>query len=99
VDLVQGDSVTPIAPLGVPRQGAAALWVPDDGVCVLGGSRTHPNANAQPLNTVECFGGSRAARRWPDLPEPIHGAGAARIGDTVYLVGGTSGPALELRLG
>jgi len=69
--------------LGFPRAGAAAVWLPDVGLVVIGGSDTG--------NAVEVLpdqGTSFAARDFP--PDATTGAGAVvNNAGTIALIGGT----------
>ncbi len=88
VDVLHDDTVDQGSDISPARQGAAAIWTANTGVCLFGGSLTLPNAEVDPIAQVGCQGGSGPAPAWPELPEARSGAGAAVIGDTVYVVGG-----------
>ena len=95
VDVLSGDTVSDDSAI-TPVQGAAAVWTPETGVCVFGGSTTLPNDNPSKVKLVDCLAGSEPDPNWPDLPEARYGTGAAVIGDTVYVVGGAADPVLAL---
>jgi hypothetical protein len=86
IDLVQGGETTPEPALAVGRQGAAATWSPNTGLCILGGSLNPPaqaRRRANYLDLVECRGGEL-----PALPLERYGPAAVVIGNTVYVLGG-----------
>jgi N-acetylneuraminic acid mutarotase len=95
VDVLRGETVSDDLAI-TPVQGAAAIWTPETGICVFGGSTTLPNADRSPVDLVDCLVGSEPDPEWPDLPQARYGAGAAVVGDTVYLVGDTADPVLAL---
>jgi TIR domain/Kelch motif len=102
VDVLTGNEVNDGTAIRTKVQGAAAIWTPETGPCVLGGSTDLPNQHAKPVADVECLGGTEPDPNWPDLPEARYNAGAAVIDHTVYVVGGGSEPAdmvLALRFG
>jgi hypothetical protein len=78
VDLVQASSVKPIHGIS-PVAGAAAVWWPGAGICVLGGQTETGFSRA-----VSCL--DSAAR--PELNSARAGLGAAVVGGSVYVVGG-----------
>jgi N-acetylneuraminic acid mutarotase len=93
VDVLSGNKVSDSTPIRTAVQGAAAIWTSETGACVFGGSTVLPNQPAKPVAEVECLDGTDPG--WPDLPGARHNAGAAVIDHTVYVVGGTSDPALK----
>jgi hypothetical protein len=90
VDLLKANRVTDSTPIHTAVQGAAAIWTPDTGTCIFGGSTVLPNQIAKPVADVECLDGTDPG--WPDLPEARYNAGAVVIDHTVYVVGGGSEP-------
>lgn len=100
VDVLTGNEVSDSTAIRTAVQGAAAIWTPETGLCVFGGSTVLPNQTAKPVAEVECLNGTDPG--WPDLPEPRYNAGAVVIDSTVYVVGGASEAAdmvLALRFG
>ena len=81
VDIVQAGSVKPAHGIA-PVAGAAAVWWPGAGVCVLGGQTEAGFSRA-----VSCLGGA-ATRAPPELNSGRAGLGAAVVGGSVYVVGG-----------
>ena len=91
VEVLHGNKVSDSTPIRTAVQGAAAVWTPDTGTCVFGGStvpQTKPIEPAMLLAKVQCLEGTDPG--WPDLPEARYNAGAAVIGSTVYVVGSRS---------
>ena len=88
VDVLNSDDTVSDDTAITPVQGAAAIWTAETGICIFGGSTTLPNADRSPVNLVDCLVGSEPDPEWPDLPQARSGAGAAVVGDTVYVVGG-----------
>ena len=85
VEVLRGNKVSDSTPIRTAVQGAAAVWTPDTGTCVFGGSTVLPNQTAKPVAKVQCLEGTDPG--WPDLPEARYNAGAAVIDNTVYVVG------------
>ena len=81
VDIVQARSVKPAHGIA-PVAGAAAVWWPGAGICVLGGQ-----IEAGFSRAVSCLGGT-ATRAPPELNSGRAGLGAAVVGESVYVVGG-----------
>jgi N-acetylneuraminic acid mutarotase len=81
IDVVRGDSIAPGKNV-TPVQAPAAVWRADVGVCLLGGRRE------KALTADVTCDRTAADRRWPALPVAVAGAGAALLGDTVFVVGG-----------
>jgi TIR domain/Kelch motif len=81
VDIVQASSVKPAHGIA-PVAGAAAVWWPGAGICVLGGQTEAGFSRA-----VSCLGGA-ATRAPPELNSGRAGLGAAVLGGSVYVVGG-----------
>jgi non-specific serine/threonine protein kinase len=85
----QSDSWEQLPPMPTARGslGGAAV-IKDDGLIVVGGEEP-----TTVLGTVEVFDISEQA--WspaPELPTARHGAGIARIGTTVFVIGGATQP-------
>ena len=96
VDVLNSDNTVTDDTAITPVQGAAAIWTAETGVCIFGGSTTLPNDDDKsPVNLVDCLVGSEPDPEWPDLPQARSGAGAAVVGDTVYVVGGEGIDATE----
>ena len=72
----------------VPR-GAAVAPLPNGWVMVGGSVDGEPTATA---TKIELAGGEPRATSLPDLPEVVTGAGAAVVGDVLYVFGGGTGP-------
>ena len=85
VDVVRGKKVSDSEPIHTAIHAAAAVWTTDAGTCVLGGSTVLPNETAPPVAEVQCPEGTGPG--WPDLPVVRQNAGAAVIGNTVYVIG------------
>ena len=87
VEVLRGNKVSDSTPIGTAIHSAAAVWTPDTGICVFGGTdgTVLPNQTARPVAKVQCLEGTDP--RWPDLPEDRQNAGAAVIDNTVYVVG------------
>jgi len=83
VDVVKGKAVRPAASVS-PVSSPTAVWHPDMGVCLLGGRA--PTGHL--TSAVTCLPGRPGAQPWAALPQTRAGAGAAVLGDAVYLVGG-----------
>jgi len=98
VEVLSGNKVSDSTPISTAVQGAAAVWTPATGTCVLGGSTdpppaattipADPNQTGRPVAKVQCLEGTDPG--WPDLPEARYNAGAAVIDSTVYVVGSRS---------
>ena len=91
VEVLHGNKVSDSTPIRTAVQGAAAVWTPDTGTCVFGGStvpQTKPIEPAMLVAKVQCLEGTDPG--WPDLPEARYNAGAAVIDSTVYVVGSRS---------
>ena len=89
VEVLRGNKVTDSPPIPTAVQGAPAVWTPDTGTCVFGGSTVpppeDPSQTAMPVAKVQCLEGTDP--KWPDVPEARYNAGAAVIDNTVYVVG------------
>jgi hypothetical protein len=85
VDQLQGSTVKQLGPLPKPVQGLTAVWNSSSGACVIGGSTTLPNATKRPTATVTCRAGT-----WPDIPQPTGLATSATLGDTAYVLAGST---------
>ncbi len=85
VEVVRGEKVSDSEPIHTAVHAAAAVWTADAGTCVLGGSTVLPNETAPPVAEVQCPEGTGPG--WPDLPVVRQNAGAAVIGNTVYVIG------------
>ncbi len=66
-----------------PLQGAAAVWWPNAGVCLLGGQGPSGFTAA-----VNCLDDQGQGRQLPPLGQARAGLGAAVLDDAVYAVGG-----------
>ncbi len=89
VDQVTGNKVVPPAagreaPIDPPTDSAAAVFVDGSGMCLVGGK--------SPGNVFQSWWCDQpgGAAKLPKLNPPRAGLGAARIGRTVYIVGGYS---------
>lgn len=79
VDIVKADSVHRAGSVSAV-QGAAGVWWPSDGVCLIGGE-----AATGWSGQVKCLA---VRAHLPPLPAPRAGLGAAVIGNTVFVAGG-----------
>jgi TIR domain/Kelch motif len=93
VDVLRGNKASDSTAIRTAVQGAAAIWTPDTGICVFGGSTALPDQTKMPVAEVECLDGTDLG--WPNLPEARYNAGAVVIDHTVYVVGGYSDSALK----
>ncbi len=84
---IAADQSATVRRLVFPREGAAATWLTDVGLVVIGGSDTAPAVEVLPAQGTQF-----AVRDFP--PDPTVGAGAcASTLGTILLAGGTSGGA------
>jgi hypothetical protein len=90
VDLVEGTSVTALAPLPTSRGGVGAFFIPELGACLTGGE-----APAEALRTVECVGSNGEIRTAPDMNVLRHGHGAAVVDGVAYVLLGGEIPGLS----
>ncbi len=89
VDAVSGDTVERVTSFSIPKiRAAAAVWLPDLGVCLFGG------ATPSVTDRVQCQ--RKAPPPLPNLLSPRAGVGAAVLDGTVYVVGGFGGPDVGL---
>jgi hypothetical protein len=93
VEVLNGNKISDSTAIRTAVQGAPAIWTPDTGTCVFGGSTVLPNQPAKPVAKVQCLDGTDPG--WPDLLEARYNAGAVVIDHTIYVVGGSSDPALK----
>ena len=90
VDLVEGDTITPLAPLPTPRGGVAAFHLPELGTCLTGGE-----APDRAFRTVECIDAHGIVTTGPDMLVERHGHGAAVIDGVAYVLMGGPVPGLS----
>jgi hypothetical protein len=89
VDEVTSSGVFPVVTEVTPNQGAAAVWWPGVGPCLIGGHGLPDGPRGRPayIGAVECPNGDHGVRL-PALTEPRAGMAAALLGDEIYVIGG-----------
>jgi hypothetical protein len=84
VDRVEGDNVKPDSDIKIPKiRASAAVWLPQRGICLLGGIIP---GSPQETQTAEVV--CQAGTPLPPLLSARAGMGVALLDDTIYLVGG-----------
>lgn len=88
VDEVTANGVFPLVTEVTPNQGAAAVWWPGVGPCMIGGHGL-PDGGTRPayIDAVECPNGNGSVRL-PALTTPRAGVGAALLDNQIYIIGG-----------
>ncbi|HWJ52640.1 MAG TPA: kelch repeat-containing protein, partial [Propionibacteriaceae bacterium] len=86
VDLVEEDRITPQSDID-PARSSSAVWLPDRGICLLGGV-TPTSLTNKVVCVPETARPSPTLRPLPPLTLPRAGMGAAVQGRTIWLAGG-----------